>query len=41
MTVTARCKFKTTNTRHVEMNRTAKRQVCKSQKGITSVKKKD
>ena len=36
-----RCKFKTTNTRHVEMNRTAKRQKYKSQKGITLAKKKD
>ena len=28
-------------TRHVEMNRTTKRQKCKSEKGITSVKNKD
>ena len=34
-------KFKTTNTRHIEMIRTAKRQKYKSQKGITSTKKKD
>ena len=32
---------KTTNTRHVEMNRTAKRQKYKLQKGIISAKKKD
>ena len=36
-----KCKFKTTNTRHVEMNRTAKRQKCKPEKGITSAMKKD
>ena len=34
-----RYKFKTNNTRHVEVNRTAKRQT--SPKGITSAKKKD
>ena len=32
--------FKTINKRHVEINRTAKRQKYKSQKGITSAKKK-
>ena len=36
-----KCKFKATNTRHVEMNRTAKRQKYKSQKEITLAKKKD
>ena len=36
-----RYKFKTTNTRHVEVNRTAKRQIYKSSKRITSAKKKD
>ena len=36
-----KCKFKTTNTGHVEMNRTAKRQIYKSHKGITLAKKKD
>ena len=36
-----RSKFKTTNTKHAEMNRTAKRQMYKSPKGITSAKKKD
>ena len=34
-------KFKTTNTMHIEMNRTTKRQKYKPQKGITSAKKKD
>ena len=36
-----KCKFKSTNTRHVEMNRIAKRQMQKSPKGITMAKKKD
>ena len=36
-----RCKFTTTNKRHVEMNRTANRQMYKSPKGISSAKKKD
>ena len=36
-----KCKFKKTNTRHVEMNRTPKRKKYKPQKGITSAKKKD
>ena len=35
-----RCKYKTTSTSHVEINRTVKRQVYKSPKGITSAKKK-
>ena len=34
-------KFKTTNKRHVEINRTAKRQKYKAKKGITSPKKTD
>ena len=36
-----KCKFKATNTRHVEMNRVAKRPKYKSQKLITSAKKKN
>ena len=36
-----KCKFKTTNTNDFEMNRTSKRQMCNSHKGITSVKKTD
>ena len=36
-----KCKFKTTNTRHVEMNRTTKRQKYKPKKGTTSAMKKD
>ena len=36
-----RYKFKTTNTRHNEVNKTAKRQTYKSPKQITSAKKKD
>ena len=35
-----KCKFKITNKRHAEMNRIAKRQQYKPQKGITSAKKK-
>ena len=36
-----KCKFQTTNTRHVEMSRTVKSQKYKSQKVITLAKKKD
>ena len=36
-----KCNFQTTKTRHVEMNRTVKKQKYKSQKVITSAKKKD
>ena len=36
-----KCKFKATNTRHVETNRVAKRPKYKSQKLITSAKKKN
>ena len=32
-------KFKTTNTSHIEMNKTAKRQMYKFHKGMTSAKK--
>ena len=41
VTIKKKCKFKTTNTRHIEINRTAKRQKYKPQKRITSAKKKD
>ena len=41
MTDYKRCTFKISNTRHVKMNTTAKRQKCKSPKRITSVKIKD
>ena len=41
MTDYKRCTFKTFNTRHVEMNTTAKRQMYKSPKRITSAKIKD
>ena len=35
-----KCKFKAINTSHVEMNKTAKRQTCKSHKGIKLAKRK-
>ena len=42
MTVTIHgCKFKITNTRHVEMSRKTKRRKCKHQKVTTSAKNKD
>ena len=41
MTDYKKCKFKTTPTSHVEMNKTAKREICRSHKRITSEKKED
>ena len=42
MTVTMKeCKFKITNSRHVEMNRKTKTPNCKHQKVTTSAKNKD